>query len=301
MQELIKYDTPRGELVLSHQIIRELCPKATDAEIGLFLKVCLYHHLNPFLREVYLVKYDERAPASIIIGKETFTQRAEAHPAFDGFRAGVLLERDGNLLEVAGSFVGARDTLVGGWAEVFRKDRQYPFRISVSLSEFNRKQSTWSLMPATMIRKVALVQALREAFPSLYAGLHEGALTDTTGVEDGVELQLTRGTPQPRGDQVPDKEVARDSPMPVAAAIPVSPPSQPERGAIRDSDGFWAAMEKANILPVGGSRAFAFDLIERATDYPNLGAARAAGLSYDAVLAACIAKHGQTIFPGEEP
>ncbi|MDS2862679.1 recombinase RecT, partial [Streptococcus pneumoniae] len=35
----------------------------------------------------------------------------------------------------------------------------------VSREEYDKKQSTWNTMPATMIRKVALVNALREAFP----------------------------------------------------------------------------------------------------------------------------------------
>ncbi|MDS7999093.1 recombinase RecT, partial [Streptococcus pneumoniae] len=37
--------------------------------------------------------------------------------------------------------------------------------IVVSREEYDKKQSTWNTMPATMIRKVALVNALREAFP----------------------------------------------------------------------------------------------------------------------------------------
>ena len=57
------------------------------------------------------------------------------------------------------------DTLVGGWARVYRKNFKVPLEIQVSLEEYNKKQSTWNSMPATMIRKTALVNALREAFP----------------------------------------------------------------------------------------------------------------------------------------
>ena len=57
------------------------------------------------------------------------------------------------------------DTLVGGWARVYRKNFKVPVEIFVSREEYDKKQSTWNAMPATMIRKTALVNALREAFP----------------------------------------------------------------------------------------------------------------------------------------
>jgi len=54
-----------------NDVKKYLCPKASDAEIGLFLKICQAEGLNPFAREVYLVKYKEDQPAAIIIATET--------------------------------------------------------------------------------------------------------------------------------------------------------------------------------------------------------------------------------------
>ena len=65
------------------------------------------------------------------------------------------------------------ETLVGGWAEVHVKDRSIPAKEEVSLAEYNKGQSQWKTMPATMIRKVALVHALREAFPAKFSGLYD--------------------------------------------------------------------------------------------------------------------------------
>ncbi|MCQ5063252.1 recombinase RecT, partial [Faecalibacillus intestinalis] len=65
----------------------------------------------------------------------------------------------------------SREELVGGWCEVYRKDRE-PERVEVSLDEYvcKKKDGTvnaqWSGKPATMIRKVAVAQCLREAFTS---------------------------------------------------------------------------------------------------------------------------------------
>lgn len=46
---------------------------------------------------------------------------------------------------------------------------------SVSLKEYNTGKASWLKMPATMIRKVAIVQALREAFPSELGGMYDSS------------------------------------------------------------------------------------------------------------------------------
>src|SRR5262249_17487060 len=53
--------------------------------------------------------------------------------------------------------------LLGGWARVYRKDRRMPIVARVSLTEYRKSSPNWESMPCTMIRKVSLVQALREA------------------------------------------------------------------------------------------------------------------------------------------
>ena len=62
--------------------------------------------------------------------------------------------------------------MLGGWAEVSRKDRDIPVRVELSMKEFSKNQSTWRTMPATMIRKTAIVNALRETFPDTLGGMY---------------------------------------------------------------------------------------------------------------------------------
>ena len=73
--------------------------------------------------------------------------------------------------EHEGSIIYAGETLLGGWAKTYRKDRSRPFYEEVSFSEYDTKKSLWVTKPATMIRKVALVHTLREAFPATFGGL----------------------------------------------------------------------------------------------------------------------------------
>lgn len=156
-------------------------PKATDAECKIFLETCKQYHLNPFTKEAYLIHYDnknESAASTIVLGKNCYLQMAERHPAYDGFEAGVIvLTADGQLLNREGSIVydgeAGGEVLLGGWAKVYRKDRTRASYEEVKLSEYDTGKSLWNGKKATMIRKVALVHALREAFPSTFGALYD--------------------------------------------------------------------------------------------------------------------------------
>jgi phage recombination protein Bet len=171
---IIPRDTQVKDLTMD-DIKKYLCAKATDEEAFMFLKLCQARNLNPFLREAYLVKYDTAKPAQMVVGKDAFTRMAEDHPKFDGFKAGIIVSDGDKIEEREGTFLKKGDELLGGWAEVFRKDRKMPFKYSVSLKEYDKQQSTWKIMPATMIRKCALVGGLREAFPGTFSGMYDQA------------------------------------------------------------------------------------------------------------------------------
>lgn len=136
----------------------------SDQEVVMFINLCKYKKLNPFLNEAYLVKF-KGAPAQIIVGKEAFMKKAETNPNFDGMEAGLIVQSGDEILEIEGSFMSPKDVLLGGWAKVYRKDKRFPYVSKVSLKEYNKGKSTWITIPSTMIRKTAIVQALREAFP----------------------------------------------------------------------------------------------------------------------------------------
>ena len=155
-----------------------ICAKATDAECKIFLETCKQYRLNPFTKEAYLIHYDnnsEDTPSTIVLGKNCYMQMAERHPAFDGFEAGIIVfEKETGMLEKReGSIVYDGEDLIGGWAKVYRKDRTRPSYEEVKLSEYDTGKSLWKSKKSTMIRKVALVHALREAFPSTFGALYD--------------------------------------------------------------------------------------------------------------------------------
>ena len=153
-----------------------ICPKATDAECKIFLETCKQYRLNPFTKEADLIHYDNKnddTASTIVLGKNCYMQMAERHPAFDGFEAGVIVLASGEIFNREGSIVYDGEDLLGGWAKVYRKDRSRPYYEEVRFSEYSTGKSLWASKPSTMIRKVALVHALREAFPSTFGALYD--------------------------------------------------------------------------------------------------------------------------------
>lgn len=209
-----------------------ICPKATDAECKIFLETCKQYHLNPFTKEAYLIHYDNKnddTASTIVLGKNCYLQMAERHPAYDGFEAGVIaLTADGQLLNREGSIVYDGDggeTLLGGWAKVYRKDRTRASYEEVKLSEYDTGKSLWNGKKATMIRKVALVHALREAFPSTF-----GALYDESEVSVHVDAEGTAREVDPEDLPVLDPYAGTKRPRKTAGTLPPAP----EEPAVED-------------------------------------------------------------------
>lgn len=164
----VSYTANGEEVKLSPFIVRNLLNQntknLTDAEVFKFIQLCRFRKLNPFLNEAYLVKYGNE-PAQMIVGFEAMRKNALSNEKYLTHSAGVIVLRDNKIVEEVGAFKLPKDVLVGGWAKVFLKDLDQPIEMKVSFDEYNKGQSTWKKMPCVMIRKVALSQAFREAFP----------------------------------------------------------------------------------------------------------------------------------------
>ena len=215
----VKYSTPNGdEVILKPSTVRTYLTNGngavTDAEVNMFLSLCKFNKLNPFLKEVYLIKYGS-SPATMVVGKDVLLKRAMRNPRYEGTKAGVItVNAKGELKEREGTFVLDGETLVGGWAQVFVKGYATPIYASVSIKEYSTGQSNWKTKPATMIRKVALAQALREAFPEEMAALYDATemdktVVDTTGKEIVVD-ETPIAMPAEDGVETPVQSVEAD-------------------------------------------------------------------------------------------
>lgn len=219
-ETVAKYEVGGKTVELSKEIVKKyICPLASDAEVYSFLALAKAQNLNPFIKEVYLIKYAADAPAAIVVGKETFLKRANRHPAYKGFKAGVIVSVKGKegpeIRYKEGGAVFPHEALLGGWCEVMRNDREMPARIEVALPEYegHKKDGTitkmWDGKQATMIRKVAVVQAHREAFPDELGGVYAPEEMRTIDITDLPEYSLDKpqqGHIEPPKEKTPPRE-----------------------------------------------------------------------------------------------
>ena len=125
---------------------------ATDTELVMFMNICQSHQLNPFKREIYFVKYGA-AKASFIVGYEVYLKRAEATGQLDGWSVAVTDDKQKAIVTI------------------HRKDRSKAVVWEVDRAEFDSGKSTWAKMPMFMLKKVAIAQGFRLAFPEVVGGL----------------------------------------------------------------------------------------------------------------------------------
>lgn len=210
--EIVEYKADNGQDIrVTEQDVRDLMAangnameNVTSQEVKMFLRLCQSQRLNPFTRDAYIVKYGNQ-PASVIAGKDAFVKRATRNKKYRGHEAGITFIRrvkeNGGIRKTIerreGSMLLEGEELIGGWAKVYLDGYACPIFEEVALSEYAAPdrygKNGWSKMPATMIRKVALCHALREAFPEDLGGLY--------GAEEMDQArQQEQAAPQPQED-----------------------------------------------------------------------------------------------------
>lgn len=132
-----------------------------EEQIVAALQVAKINNLNPWKREVYFIPYDVRDKSGKVVGRKleivtsytVYISRAAASGLLNGFR--VEVDPKGDYAKV----------------QIWRKDWDHPFEWIVFKSEVYRDTRTWKDMPKFMLRKVAISQGFRLAFPEVIAGL----------------------------------------------------------------------------------------------------------------------------------
>ena len=181
------------ELISLQDVKRYIAPNATDKELFMFMGIAKSYNLNPLKREIHFIKYGNAA-ASIVVGYEIYLKRAERTGKLDGWKC--WIEKDD----------------IGGKAiiEIKRKDQSLPIKWEVYRKEFDKGQSTWKSMPTFMLKKVAIAQGFRLAFPDDLGGLpylpEELPQTSHSTSEDlNRDVVYVTPEPAPEPQDVPEK------------------------------------------------------------------------------------------------
>lgn len=198
---------------------------ATDTELQLFAQVCDETGLNPYLKEIWFVKYGENEP-TITTGRDGFLKVANMDPLFMGVQGFAVYENDlfdvtvdqGKVVNVAHKFSHVnRGVLIGAWA-VAEKEGKNKVYAWVELSEFiqykkdGQPNRFWKQKPATMIKKVAEADVLKricgitgvqvaEAMPEEYSSDYIDA---DFSVKEPEKPSEPKQVEQPRQEEMKD-------------------------------------------------------------------------------------------------
>lgn len=156
----------------------------TDGEFAQYAAVATTLNLNPFLREIYPIKYNGKM--TLVTGYQVYIRRAEEFPQYDGFDT---------------QFEGAGKELCC-ICNVYRKDRTRPVTARVYFAEYTQNNSMWNGKPHVMLEKVAIGTAFRRAFPTEFGGMPY--TSEEIRAEDELKAQgytEVRPTPEPPKEQ----------------------------------------------------------------------------------------------------
>lgn len=148
---------------------------ATETEFQMLIEMGKATALNPFLREIWLVKYGTGA-AQIFIGRDGYRIAAQRQPDYDYHLVDAVYSNDKFQIwngEVQHQYeIANRGKLIGAYCVVKRKSASRTMYVFVEFTEYDLKQGLWKTKPATMIKKVAEAQCIRMAFQSTFAGTY---------------------------------------------------------------------------------------------------------------------------------
>jgi len=206
-----------------------LASQLTEPEKLQFVEIAQAFKLNPFKREIHVAVFGEGEyrRLSIITGYEVYLKRAERTGKLDGWKAWV--EGEGDTMRA--------------FVEIHRKDWSEPFQHEVYWREAAQKKkdgsltSFWTKQPKFQLKKVAISQGFRLAFPDELSGMPFDA-SELPDVETILPTSMGASAPEARPSAIPtptpsmpaaeaQRLVLPVEPKPVVAEPPIAPTSDP--------------------------------------------------------------------------
>lgn len=172
-----------------------LASELTEAEKLQFIEIAQAFKLNPFKREIHVAVFGEgeNRRMSIVVGYETYLKRAERTGKLDGWNVSIDGEGE-NMVAIV---------------EIWRRDWSHSFRHQVYWREAVQKKrdgtptSFWAKQPRLMLRKVALAQGFRWAFPEDLSGLPYDAaeLPDAESATPATTFEVPASRQKPHANE----------------------------------------------------------------------------------------------------
>jgi len=153
------------------ELVRVLFPHlqgVSDLEIAKAIALARRLGLDPLRKEVHLVPF--KGSVQLVVSYLEYIKRAERSGKLDGWEVRLGKDELGEYAEV----------------EIFRKDWKHSLKWRAYLNEVKKDTPNWKTMPLFMLRKTAIAQAFRLAFPeeTQELPLEEGEIVEYETVEE---------------------------------------------------------------------------------------------------------------------
>jgi phage recombination protein Bet len=217
-------DIPK-QTVLDYLTAFGLASQLTESEKLQFIEIAQAFKLNPFKREIHVAVYGEGEyrRLSIITGYEVYLKRADRTGKLDGWKAWV--EGEGDAMKA--------------YVEIHRKDWNEPFQHEVYWREAAQKKkdgsltSFWTKQPKFQLKKVAISQGFRLAFPDELGGLPYDA-SELPDIEALVPAATVSSIPEAHTSAIPTPTPSKPAAEAQRPVLPIEtkpvvaePPSEP--------------------------------------------------------------------------
>ncbi|ADQ13572.1 phage recombination protein Bet [Halanaerobium hydrogeniformans] len=159
-KELISFSQKEVETIK-----RTVASDANTDELRMFLHIAKTYGLDPFNKEIFFWKI--KGKPTIMTSRDGYLKIADRHQEYNGLVSDVVRENDSFRRKAQGidhEYGTKRGDIIGAYALVYRKDREYPVYVFAPFKEYFAGTRVWSQYPSAMILKVAESMALKRAF-----------------------------------------------------------------------------------------------------------------------------------------
>jgi len=159
-KELISFTQKEVETIK-----RTVASDANTDELRMFLHIAKTYGLDPFNKEIFFWKI--KGKPTIMTSRDGYLKIADRHEEYNGLVSDVVRENDKFRRKAQGidhEYGTNRGDIIGAYALVYRKDREYPVYVFAPFQEYFAGTRVWSQYPSAMILKVAESMALKRAF-----------------------------------------------------------------------------------------------------------------------------------------
>ena len=159
-KELISFTQKEVETIK-----RTVASDANTDELRMFLHIAKTYGLDPFNKEIFFWKI--KGKPTIMTSRDGYLKIADRHQEYNGLVSDVVRENDKFRRKAQGidhEYGTNRGDIIGAYALVYRKDREYPVYVFAPFKEYFAGTRVWTQYPSAMILKVAESMALKRAF-----------------------------------------------------------------------------------------------------------------------------------------